>query len=440
MKTTIRALTRSIDSTLAAFRLSSLVMFAPLVFSLNATDWPSWRGPYASGGTQEGSYPVQWTAANVAWKYVLPGKGGSSPIVWKEKIYLTTPAEGEDTVMAFDLSGTLLWQTRLGQEKPPKHRTLGSSCNSSPVTDGKGLFVSFKSGHFAAIDFDGKVRWKHNLTEKFGPENLYWDQGSSPVVTDEYVILTRMHEGESWVAGFSKATGEMTWRELRNYRTPRENDNGYTTPIVYEVSGGKAVLIWGADHLTAHDVVGGKLLWSCGGFNPNATGFWPAIASPVIFGNLAIVPVGRDDRPNQARVHGIRLGGSGDVTGTHREWYRDDLGVFVTSLTEYRGRIYLQRHRGGVVCIDPGTGKTIWSNSFPKHRSSYYASPVIANGIMYSAREDGTVFTAKVEDGFELLSENPMGERIVASPVPAANRLLLRGDQHLFCVAVQSKK
>ena len=137
--------------------------------------------------------------------------------------------------------------------------------------------------------------------------------------------------------------------------------------------------------------------WSCGGFNPQGTGLWPAIATPAVAGNIAVVAVGRDDRAGQARVHGIRLGGSGDVTATHRAWQREDLGVFVTSPTVYKGRVYLLRHKGQVVCLDPASGKTIWTDAFPEHRAPYYSSPVIANGVLYAAREDGTVFTAKVE-------------------------------------------
>ena len=134
---------------------------------------------------------------------------------------MTSPAEGEDAVLAFDLTGKLLWQVKLGPENPPKHRTLGSSCNSSPVTDGKAVFVYFKSGHFAALDFAGKVLWKQNLTEQFGRENLFWDQGSSPVVTERHVIVSRMaFKAESWVAGFDKATGEVKWKVARNYKAP----------------------------------------------------------------------------------------------------------------------------------------------------------------------------------------------------------------------------
>jgi outer membrane protein assembly factor BamB len=398
------------------------------------SDWPHWRGPNANGSVTSGDYPVKWNVSNVAWKVALPGKGTSTPLVQQDRIYVTSPAEGQDALLAFDFTGRSVWQVKLGREDPPKHRTLASSGNASPVSDGKGVFVYFKSGNFAAVEFNGTVRWKINLVERFGRDDLFWDQGSSPVVTDQHVIMARMHGGESWIAAFDKATGELRWKQPRNYEVPTENNNGYTTPVLFEHAGKKALLVWGADHLTAHDAANGQVLWSCGGFNPQGTGYWPAIATPAIAGNIAIVPVGRDDRPGQARVHGIRLGGTGDVTATQRIWKREDLGVFVTSPTVYKGRVYLLRHKGQVVCLDPATGKTFWTGSFPEHRAPYYSSPVIANGVLYAAREDGTVFAAKVEEKFELLGENPMGERVIASPVPAANRLLIRGDKHLFCV------
>lgn len=394
--------------------------------------WPSWRGPNGNGSISGGQYPTRWSAASPLWKVALPGKGTSTPIVHNERIYLTSPSSGQDAVLAFDMSGKLLWTTKLGPEMPPKHRTLGSSCNASPVTDGQLLFVYFKSGNFAALDFEGKVRWKHNLVERFGRDQLFWDQGSSPMVTDRHVVMLRMHSGESWLAGFDKGTGELKWKVERTYHVPTENDNGYTTPVPFQFGGEKALLVWGADHLTAHRAEDGKLLWSVSNFNPNGTGFWPAIATPVMAGDIAVIPVGRDDR-NQARTHGIRVSGSGEGDA-RRVWKRDDVGVFVATPAEYNGRVYLLRHRGEIVCLDPTNGKTVWSHALPPGSSGYYSSPVIANGILYAAREDGMVFAARVEGQFQLLGENPMGERVIACPVPVANRLLIRGDNHLFCV------
>lgn len=396
-------------------------------------DWPNWRGPNGNGSVTTGELPTAWTTDSVAWKYELPGKGSSTPIVLGDRIFLTTPADGQDAVLALSLQGERIWQTPLGPESAARHR-LGSSCNASPATDGTGIFVYFRSSRLAALELDGSIRWNKDLAAEFGQEELYWDQGTSPVVTDDHVILTRMHAGESWIAGFDKATGEMRWQQKRNYKTPPENDNGYTTPVFFQHRGKNAFLVWGADHLTAHAATDGSVLWTCGGFNPEGTGLWPAIASPVITGNLAIVPAGRDDREGQSRMHAIRLDGEGDTTETHRAWQRDDVGVFVCSPIEYEGRIYLLRPRGEVVCLAPETGETIWAESLPRGRGSYYASPIIANGVMYAAREDGVVFAARVGDKFEVLGENPMKEQIVASPVADHDRLLLRGEKHLFCV------
>jgi outer membrane protein assembly factor BamB len=136
-------------------------------------------------------------------------------------------------------------------------------------------------------------------------------------------------------------------------------------------------------------------------------------------------------------LHGIRLDlgtGSADRASLRRVWKREDTGTFVPSPAEYRGRIYLVRDRGEVECLDPATGKTIWTGAFPKDRSNYYASPMIAGGNLYAAREDGAFFIARIENDFQLLSENHMGESVIATPIPASDRLLIRGDKHLFCV------
>ena len=396
-------------------------------------NWPRWRGPQDNGSTESGTYPVKWE--KVLWKAPLPGRGCSTPVVWDQRIYLTAPVNGLDAVLAFDWSGKPLWQTTLGPEQGGKHRN-GSGSNASPVTDGKGVFVYFKSGSLAALEFDGQVRWQTNLVERFGRDTLFWDHGTSPVLTEKYVVMVRMHHGESWVAAFDKATGEMRWKVARNYETPIEGDHAYTTPLVVQHRGKEALLVWGAQHVTVHDTADGKLLWSCGDFNPEATEYLPAVASPVIAGDVAVVPYGRADR-GQARLHGIRLAGRGDVTATHRIWKREEVGTFVPTPATYKGRVYIVSDRGGVECLDAATGKTIWSGAFPKASSSYYSSPLIAGGKLYAAREDGVVFVARVEEKFELLAENTMGERVIASPVPVSNRLLIRGEQHLFCVAAE---
>jgi outer membrane protein assembly factor BamB len=417
------------------FALLFSLATAAFVTEAEPANWPHWRGPGDNGSTGRGTYPVKWDATNVLWKAPLPGKGCSTPIVWNERIFLTAPSNGLDGVMAFDWSGKPLWQISLGPEETGKHRN-GSGSNPSPVTDGKDVFVYFKSGTLAALDLNGKVHWQTNLVTGFGPETLYWDQGTSPVLTKDCAVIARMHHGESWLAAFDKSSGQMRWKVPRNFETPVEGDHAYTTPLVIDQRGKEAVLVWGGQHVTAHDATNGQLLWSCRDFNPQAIANWPAVASPVIAGDIVVVACGRADR-GQPRLYGIRLGGAGDVTVSHRVWKRDDIGTFVPTPAEYKGRIYLLRDRGEVECLDGATGKTLWREAFPKASSNYYASPLVAGGMLYAVREDGVVFVARVDGKFEILAENHMDERVIASPVAVSNRLLIRGEHHLFCIAGQ---
>jgi outer membrane protein assembly factor BamB len=401
-------------------------------------NWPRWRGPRDDGSNEGGgAYPVKWDdTAGVLWKAPLPGKGCSTPIVWDRRIYLTAPVDGQDAVVALDWSGNQLWRTPLGPETAGKHRN-GSGSNASPATDGRTLFAYFKSGNLAALEFDGAVRWKTNLWQQFGGQDtLYWDAGSSPVLTEKDVVVAVMQNGGSYLAAFDKQTGELHWKVARDYETPTEGDHSYATPAVIRHDGREAILVWGAEHLTAHDAADGSVLWSCGDFNPTRQGNWPAVGSAVVVGDVAVVPYARGDS-----LTGVRLGddnAKGDVTNTHKLWVRQDTGTFVPTPAAYKGKVYLVRDRGEVECIDPKTGKTAWSGQLPKSSASYYSSPSLADGKIYAAREDGVVFVARVEGGtFEVLAENEMDERIIACPVPVAGRLLLRGEQNLYCVGAE---
>jgi outer membrane protein assembly factor BamB len=413
--------------------LACVILFTGVAVGLPPeANWPSWRGTDFSGSLESGDYPVKWTSTeNLAWKFKLPGRGFSTPIVWGERIIVTAPVEGKDSVLSLDLSGKLMWQVALTPERSGKHRNA-SGCNPSPVTDGEVIVAYFKSGTLAALDFSGKVLWTKNLQDVFGKDQLYWDIGTSPVLTEKYVIGTVMHTGKSGMVAYEKPTGKEAWKVFRQYDTPTENSDSYTTPLVIKRAGQEIILVWGADHVTAHRTSDGKLLWSSGGFNPNQTQNWPSVGSPVVSGDTLVINYGRG-----AHVAGIRLGGSGDVTKTNRLWTQDGLGAFVPTPAVYDGRIYVLTDRGGINCIDPSSGEVIWSEELPKHRGKYYSSPTIAGGKLYAAREDGVVFAVQISGGFKVLSENPMDEKMIASPVPVAGQLLLRGEEHLFSVGAR---
>ncbi len=412
--------------------ITALAAIAPARAEIN---WPHWRGPTETGTSISATLPQRVDANQVLWKAPLPGKGCSTPIIWNQRLYLTAPIDGKDALLAFDWNGQPLWQTVLGPEVPGKHRN-GSGSNPSPVTDGRTIFVTFKSGSLAAVSLEGKILWRADLTERFGPVKLFWDFGTSPVVTRDSVVLARMHEGESWLAAFDKLTGDLKWKTDRTYSTPREVDNGYTTPVLIQHEGREALLTWGAQHLTAHDAATGQLLWSAGGFNPDATPLWPAVASPVVAGDTAVICFGRADR-GIPRLFGVKLGGRGDVTATHRRWSRDDVGAFVPTPAVYEGKVYVLSDRGQLDCVDPVSGRTLWSGTIPRTNANFYGSPLIAKGLLYAIREDGSMVVARVERGLEILGETKFNDRVIATIVPSGDRLFIRGANHLYCVVAR---
>jgi outer membrane protein assembly factor BamB len=358
--------------------LISAILILYLGCSINAAllpdkYWPAWRGADNSGSTVKGSYPAKFSnTENVLWKAELPGKGCSTPIVWGERIVLTCSAQGSDAILAYDWSGGKLWQTKVGMERKGKHRN-GSGSNPSVVTDGKNK--------------------------------------------------------NSWLIAFDKETGKVDWQVERNYDTPTEGDHSYATPIVRMENGRETILIWGAERLTSHSAVDGSILWSCAGFNSKAKKNWVVVGSHIVSGEMVVVPYGRG-----SHLAGIRLGGRGDVTATHRTWTRTDSGSFVPTPALADGKVYILRDRGEVHCVNPENGKSHWEDKFPRGSSSYYSSPVVAGNHLYATREDGKILTAKIEGGFQFLHENDMGERLIASPVPVAGKLLIRGEKHLFCI------
>lgn len=391
--------------------------------------WPRWRGPVDAGSAAQSNCPAEFSHEDgLLWKAELPGIGCSTPIVWGDHILLTSTDDGQDLVLAYNWNGKELWRAPIGDGIPGKHRN-GSGSNPSIVTDGERIFAYFKSGNLAGLDFNGRVIWKTNLQEQYGKVKLYWDLGTSPALTARDVVVAVMHGGDSYLAAFDQRTGDVSWKVARNYKVPVECDHSYATPVIVEQDGKETIVVWGAEHLTAHDAADGKELWSVAGFNPEQKRNWVQVASFVINDDIAVIPYGRG-----ARLAGIRLGGSGDVSDTNHVWTRENIGSFVPTPSLADGRVFVVRDSGDIVCVDAKTGETVWQDRFPKHRAKFYASPTIAGDRLYVPREDGVVLVADISDGFKLLAENDMGERLIASPVPIGNRLLIRGEEHLFCV------
>ncbi len=410
------------------FIISSCVLVLNL--SAFAGNWPQWRGPDGTSFAKAGKYPAKFSnTENVLWKVKLPGKGSSTPAVWEDKIFVTSGNDGQDGIQAYNWEGKLLWSKTLGEERPGKHKN-GSGSNPSPITDGKNIFVYYKSGTVASLTLEGKLNWKINLQKKYGEDTLWWDLGSSPAFTGDNIVIPVMQEGESYVVALKQSDGSVAWKVDRTFKVQKETGQSYTTPYVTKIEGKETIVIWGADRLTGHDPENGKTLWTCGGFNPEDKPMWRVIASPAFTDGIAVIPFGRTKF-----CAGVKLGGSGDITKTARLWERKDLGADCPTPVARDGKAYILSDRGQINCVDAKTGKDLWKGEIPRASSKYYSSPILAGDLLYCAREDGVVAVVRVSDsGMEVLAQNVMGERVAAAPVPINDKLLIRGVEHLFCL------
>lgn len=403
--------------------------------SAGAENWSGWRGPQGNGSLAAGETPTQFSAEkNLKWKVALPGRGCSSPVVWGDRIFVTTPVGEEDGVVAYDGEGKEVWSKTFGALEPGRGQRIGSSANSSPLTDGERVYVYFKSGNLAALTMAGELLWKINLFGKYGENKLWWDNGTSPVLAGGNLILAMMQtDAPSYLVALNPKTGEKVWKVDREFEVGIESGDSYTTPHVIKDGEREVLVCFGADHLTGHDAKTGEQLWFCGGINPKKEKAWRVIASSVLTKDVAVVPIARG-----AEVGGIRVGGKGDLTKTNWLWRKKMSGTDAATPVARDGKVYLLsdrgKTRGTVTCLEAETGKVLWEETLPKSAQTYYASPVLVGNKFYCPREDGVVFCATLgPKGFEAVSANAIGEGVIASPAVLGKSLLIRGDSHLFC-------
>jgi len=401
--------------------------------NLSAEDrWPSWRGPNGDGKASGGDFPVSWdikenSQDGLQWKVQIPGRGASTPAVWDDHIFVTTSAEDKNWLMALDWKGKELWRSEMGSPREGKHRN-GTGSNPSPVTDGKYVAAYFKSGDIGCCDSSGKLLWHHNLQKEVAEDTLWWDLGTSPVMTEDAVVVTVMQTGPSFLIALDKATGKTLWKQDRNLDAPEEAAQSYSTPTLLSTKEGNRLLVLGADYLTAHDAVTGKMLWKVGGFNPTSHKYFRSIASPVIAGDLILCPYARG-----ASLTAIRL--QDNLPDDQRiAWFRDNLGSDVPTPTVIDGRAFVLADDGKLTCLDVKTGKNVWSEELPRSRAKYYSSPIYANGKLYLTREDGATFVVSAGDKFELLATNQVPGETVATPVLVNGKILMRTFDSLYCI------
>ena len=441
---------------MSRFLLILGVVLCGLVAAAGEDDWPSFRGPGASG-VSDAEAPTTWDlekGTHVRWKQPIPGLAHSSPIVWGDRIYLTTavPAEKDDTlkvglygdikpvkneivqdwqVIALDRkSGKILWQQTAIRGVPRiKRHTKATHANSTPATDGKRVAAFFGSEGLYVYDTDGKLLWKKDFgvldSGFFQVKKAQWGFGSSPVFHDgKLLVLADVQEG-SFLAAFDAGTGKELWR------TARSDVPTWGTPTVIEAGGRKQVVVNGFKHLGGYDLAGGKELWKLHG-----TGDIPV---PTPFTAHGLIYVSQAHGPGSP-VYAIRPGATGDITlaeGTtsndHVAWSIPRGGSYMPTPIVVGDLLYVCRDNGALTVYRAKSGEKVYQQRLGKG-SAFTASAIAAGDRLYFTSEDGDVFVVQAGESYKELAVNALDEVTLASPAASGGELYFRTRGHLIAV------
>lgn len=402
--------------------------------AVRAGDWPQWRGPNLNGVSAEKNLPAKWSAEeNIAWKVAMPGLSGSTPIIWRNHVFLNV-ADGDNLFLwAVDkTNGEVLWKRPLGAGNVKMRKQNMSS--PSPVTDGKSVYVMTGTGVLKSFDFAGKELWARDIQKDYGEFGLQWGYASSPLLFEDSLYVQVLHgmktDDASYVVRINKTNGKTVWKVERPTNAERESPDAYTTPALLRAGKTVEIVITGGDVVTGHDHATGKELWRANGLNPDNNPSYRIVASPVVFGDIIYAPT------RVKPLLALRAGGRGDISSSHVLWSNTngpDVPTPVTDGTYF----YIVNDRGIVWCLDAKTGKEIYGPQRIKP-GIYSSSPVLADGKIYVTNEEGLTTVIKAGPAFEVIAENPLGDYTLSSPAISEGQIFIRTASHLYAIGKRS--
>jgi outer membrane protein assembly factor BamB len=403
---------------------------------LRAENWPQWRGGKLDGISHEKNLPARFSKTeNVAWRLPLPGPAGSTPVVWGDRIFLTT-AEGSDLVLlCVSTDGQLLWSRKLGAGNRNLRGDEGNLASPSPCTDGRHVWSFMGNGVLGCYDFDGNQVWQFDLQERYGKFDIQFGMSSTPVLDGDRLYMQIIHSGGAYLLALDKATGAEVWKADRPSDAIAECEHSYASPVLYRDGQREFLVSHGADFTIGHSLADGKELWRVGGFNPKGRSYEPTlrfISTPVAVPGLIVAPSAKNHG-----VIGVRSTATGDVTDSrdHLAWTLPNNTPDVPSPLVVDGLAYLCRENGLVICLDAESGVKVYEQR--AHSDRYRASPVFADGKIYLTARGGVVTVIKPGREFTVLAENDLEEPISASPAVSGGRIYFRTFDALWAVEQQ---
>jgi outer membrane protein assembly factor BamB len=414
-----------------------VVVFFFVAGLAQAENWQGWRGPNGDGTSPEKGIPVKWSGTeNIAWRIAIPGEGHSSPIIWGDKVFLTSSLTEKNKRILLCLdrpSGQTVWQRDVVQSPPETIHRLNSRASGTPATDGRQVYVTFMRAEgdrviapnvssdrlitpgkiiVTAYDLDGNEKWKTNVGDFVSAHGF----NTCPVLFEDLVILNGDHDGDAYLVALDRQSGRERWRTRRENKT-----RSYATPIIREIDGRTQMILSGSLCVASYDPRNGKRHWIVDGPTEQF------VASMVYDGKYVFATGGYPERHTVA----IRPGGRGNVTDSHIVWRTTRGAAFVPSPI-ISGRYLLMVADSGIAsCFEARTGKRHWMERLPGGHSP---SPVSADGLVYFVSDQGVTTVIRPGETFEVIAKNELGEPVSASPAISQGHFFLRTHRHLYCI------
>ena len=422
------------------------------VSAVFGADWPHWRGPYYNGSTHEIDLPSKWSRTeNVAWSADLPGPSAATPIIYGDRVFIssTDPERAMLMALCFDrTTGKHLWLRDVARGLRRDRRSNFAA--PSPVTDGKIVIFFYSNGELVCYDVEGQRKWGRNIQRDYGEFAFLWTFSSSPTLIDGRLYIQVLQRdvsvrgrgfsdrrNESYLLAIDPETGKTIWRHIRPSKARAESREAFTTPVPAILQGKRQLLVIGGDALTGHDLVTGSELWRWGTWNPRRIPHWRHVPSPVTGEGIVLVCAPKGDP-----VYAIRPEGTGNLGDDAVAWVSGrenrEISADVPTPAFYDEDFFilndLQKHLSRV---EPATGRIKWSVRTPGN-AKYEASPLAADGKIYLIDHSGEAAVIDAADGKVLHTismDDPSGGDVVRASISAASgHLFIRTTQKLFCI------
>lgn len=417
-------------SRLAVFVAAALLACAPILASPG--DWPSWRGPAATGWVGTDPLPTEWSASEgLCWSTELPGPSAATPIIVGDRIFLSVGLDDSVELWAISrTSGEKLWSRAVA---PSNEETRKQDMSSpSSAVEGDLVVTLTGTGVLRGFTVSGDPLWTRDLTEDYGDFGLMWGYASSPLLEDGVAYVQVLHgmrtDDPSYVLAVDARTGETKWRVERQTDAKAESPDAYTTPVRLDRQAGWELVISGGDYVTGHDPATGAEIWRLGGLNPGRHGMYRIVATPLVVGDKLIVP----SRVSPLLVFAVPPAGPPELT------WSMDRGTDVPAPTSDGNSLLVVNDRGILRRFDLATGDET-SEPLRLPQGSYSGSPILAGDTLYVTNEEGTTAVVQTSGAPKVIAENATPGKMLASLAAADGRLFLRTADRLYCIGEPMK-